>query len=421
MPEDVRTSFTISLIVTLILTGVLVLSVGPITRFCNTPELEPYLLVAAIGYLTGPVVYPILALMTRTMAFGKIAFIGAVSASVSAVAGICFALSGFSYMSFAWAGAISSIAAMLLYLYCWRDWSIFRPVLRRWRSVIAFGAHDSAAAVLSQIGEALPYLILGRSLEAGAVGLCQRAVLLCVFPERVILAGVGAVALPAFSQQTREGQSLNDSYLKVIELITAAQWPSLLFLIVLADPIVAILLGPNWRDVTPLMQILATSLLFSFPVILHYPTLVALGAIRYLPPIVAVQAIVSIGILALAAQNGLHAVALSTLVIVPFSGLLSLLLVRHFLQFRWVALAAASWKSAVVAVASAAGPVAMVVGAGGDAGMPLAAAVAAGALSAAGWIGGLWLTRHPLLQEILRAMGALRRRIGVKLAPGAPG
>jgi O-antigen/teichoic acid export membrane protein len=408
---NIRTSFSISLIVTLVLTVVLILLVRPLARSFNTPDLEPYLLVAAIGYLTGPFVYPISALMSRNMAFGEIAIIGAVTASVSAIAGICLAVLGFSSMSFAWAGAISSIAAMFLYLYYWRDWSIFRPVLREWRSVIAFGAHDSAAAVLSQIAEALTYLILGRKLDASAVGLCQRAVMLCLFPERVILAGVGAVALPAFSQHMREGQALKHSYLKVIELTTAAQWPSLLLLILLADPIVSILLGPHWQEVAPLMQIFAASLLCSFPFILLYPTLVAHGAIRYLPPVVAVQVVVSIGILAFAAGKGLHAVALSTLLVVPFSCLLSLLLARHFLHFRWVALARAIWRSAVVAAASAVGPLVIIIATDWKTEMPIVVAITAGALSAAGWVGGLWLTRHPLLHEILSAVGVLRHAL----------
>ena len=124
--------------------------------------------------------------------------------------------------------------------------------MREWRSVIGFSVHDSAYGILSQIGEAVPYLIIGRALDAVSVGLCQRAVLLAFFPERVILAGVAAVALPAFSQQVRDGQVPKASYLKALGLITAAQWPALVTLILLADPIVRVLLGPQWQGVVPL-------------------------------------------------------------------------------------------------------------------------------------------------------------------------
>jgi O-antigen/teichoic acid export membrane protein len=401
--ENIRTSFTVNLIMTVVLAAMVVLLAGPLTRYFDVPNLARYLQVSTLGYLTGPFIYPISALMSRQMAFGLIALISVVTASVNAATSICLVILGFSYMSFAWSSAVSAAAGMVFFFHYWKDWSIFRPILREWRSVIAFGAYDSATAVLSQIGEALPYLILGRILNAEAVALGQRAVLLSLFPERVILAGVGAVALPAFSQHIRDGGSLKSNYLRAIELITAAQWAALLFLILLADPIVAILLGPHWRGVAPLVEILGTALLFSFPVGLQYPTMVAVGAVRYMPPVVVVQVLVSITLLSFAAQGGLRAAALSMLLIVPFNSLLSLLIVRHFLGFRWVELASATWKSAMSSVLSAMGPATMIIVVGRHASLSIGAAMLMAGLSAIGWIGGLWLMCHPLLRELLRA------------------
>jgi O-antigen/teichoic acid export membrane protein len=313
-------------------------------------------------------------------------------------------------MSLAWAAALSALAGMGLYLHFWRDWSIFRPRLSEWRSVIGFSIHDSASGILSQIGEAVPYLIIGRTLDAGSVGLCQRAVLLAFFPERVILAGVGSVALPAFAQQVREGQALKESYLKALGLISAVQWPALVTLIFLADPIVWILLGAQWQGVVPVLQILAAALLFSFPLPLHYPTLVALGAIRMVPVTILAQAVVLIGLLAVAAPRGLETVALSSFVFVPFSSLLSLGVVRGFLKFGWLDLAAAIARSAAATLASAVGPLAVMAAAGWRRDLSIPLAIAAAALAGAGWIAGLWLTRHPLLREMLR----LGTRLGIR-------
>jgi O-antigen/teichoic acid export membrane protein len=232
---------------------------------------------------------------------------------------------------------------------------------------------------------------------------------LCLFPERVILAGVGAVALPAFSKQVRDGGSLRHNYLRAIALIAAAQWPALLLLITLAHPIVATVLGHRWMEVAPLVQILAAALLFSFPVSLTYPALVAVGAIRVMPPMVAAQAAVSFAFLAFAARAGLHAAALSALVIVPCNGLLALLLVRHFVGFGWTAFAAALGRSALAAAASVAGPGLVALTAGSLADISVPAAMVAAVLAGVGWGVGLWATRHPLLAEMLRALRAVRR------------
>jgi O-antigen/teichoic acid export membrane protein len=418
-PAKIHSNFTISVIATAALIAALLLLVRPLTELFTRPELEPYLRVMALGFLAGPVSYQISALMSRNLDFGRIAFITTLAAAINACAGIGFALYGWGYMSLAWAAAISMLAAMGLYLGFWRDWSIFRPGLREWRSVLGFSVHDSAFGILSQIGEAVPYLIIGRALDAGSVGLCQRAVLLAFFPERVILAGVDAVALPAFSQQLRGGQVPKATYLKVLGLITAAQWPALITLILLAEPIVRVLLGPQWHDVVPMLQILAGALFFSFPIVLQYPILVALGAVRIVPLIVLAQSAVSIAVLTLAAPFGLKALAFSTFAIIPLGSLFSLAVVRHYLKFDWMELAATSARSAVATLTCAIGPSVMMLTADGLKALSIPLAIVAGAFAGIGWVAGLWLTGHPLLQEMMWLGAKLRSRIKLNRA-GSP-
>jgi O-antigen/teichoic acid export membrane protein len=414
-PENIRACFTVSLAATITITLTLILLADPLAHFFDMPQLKPYLRVAAFGYLSGPFMYPIMALMSRNMAFGPIAMISVATATVNAAVSVSLAARGFGYMSFAWGGAVSTATGMLLYLYQWKDRSIFRPTLRHWGSVLKFGVFDSATSVLSQIADAVPYFIFGKMFNAAAVGVSQRAVMLCLVPERVILAGVGAVALPAFSQQTREGGSLKPVYLRAIELITAAQWPSLLLLALLAYPVVSILLGAQWLQAAPFVQILATGLLFSFPLTLYYPTIVAVGAIRYMPVVITLQSLVSLVVLIGFARHGLHAAILSTWVIFPWNGLLSLVLARHFIGFHWLELAAAIKKSLLVSVLSSLGPAA-ILALYHSFSLPVTACVIAVILSAAGWIAGLRLTHHPLLDEILRVVAALRVSIGSVLS-----
>jgi hypothetical protein len=89
--------------------------------------------------------------------------------------------------------------------------------------------------------------------------------------------------------------------------------------------------------------------------------------------------------------------------------------VRHFLKFSWAELAAAIARSAVATFISTAGPLAVIWAVGGEA-LSIPLAIAAGALAGGGWIAGLWLTRHPLLQEMILVSVNLRSRIALKLA-----
>lgn len=409
--EQVQTNFTISLIATAVLVAVLSVLLGPLTAFFDRPELKQYLQVALLGFVAGPITYQISALMSRSLHFGKIALITTVSAAINAGTGICLALAGWGYMSLAWGTAVSALAAMACYLHAWRDWSIFRPRLSEWRNVMRFGIHDSAFGMLSQFAEAAPYLIVGRAVDANSLGLLQRALLLALFPERVILAGVGAVALPGFSRLVRDGHRPKEAYLNVLSLITAAQWPALVTLMILADPVVHVLLGPQWQGVAPLLQILAGALMFSFPIALHYPTLVALGGIRIVPMTLLPPAVAMIAILAVTASSGVEAVALSAFAIVPFSGLLSLAVLRHFLKFGWIELGAALAQSAMTTIVCALCPMAIVMATGWHEKMSTSFAAVVVGFAFAGWIGGLCLVRHPLLKEIVLLGHKLKSRI----------
>jgi len=140
---------------------------------------------------------------------------------------------------------------------------------------------------------------------------------------------------------------------------------------------------------------------------------VAAGSIRYMPPVVVLQSVVSLGILIVAARQGLRAAAFSMLLIVPLNSLLSLLLVRFVVGFHWIDLAYAVRNSAACAALSAVGPVIVALATRRLPDMPLAMAALATLLAACGWFGGLWLTRHPLLDEVIGVAAAARARLAV--------
>ena len=147
----------------------------------------------------------------------------------------------------------------------------------------------------------------------------------------------------------------------------------------------------------------------------------ALGAVRIVPVTILAQAVVTIGVLAFAAPSGLEAVALSAFAIVPFCGLLSLAVIRHFLKFDWLELASAVARSAAVTLSCAAGPLAVIAAVGWRQTLSVPLAIAAGVLAGVGWIVGLWMTRHPLLQEMMWLGGKVRSQIALKYANSGTG
>jgi O-antigen/teichoic acid export membrane protein len=406
--EKIRTSITTSLLVSLAIALLLYFSAGTIARFYDLPEVEHYIHVTAFGYVLGPFIFPVFALMSREMAFGSQAVVSISMSFVGGLASIGLAALDFGYISFAWATVASAIVGSGLCFLFRPDHAIYRLSLSEWRSVIGFGAFDSATALAAVLGEYTPYLILGKMLDPASVGIAQRAALLSLFPERVILAGVSAVALPMFSRSVRENSDTKGAYLHAIELITAVQWPCLILLNVLATPLVSVLLGRQWLDVAPILRILSLACAFSFPWALQYPVLVAVGAVRFLPRLVASQALLNTLAVGFTSQYGLLTVAMGVTVIAPVNAFIALALVRRHLKFQWSELAGALSKSASLSLLSSLGPVAIILSDGGPSNLSIKGVLIAVFLSAVGWGFGLWRSRHPLRHELVRALEATR-------------
>ena len=398
--DKIRTAFTVTLLLTLIIACLLVALASRVESFYGIPGLGRYFYVVTVGFLTGPFVMPGWALFRRDLEFATIFGINVTTMLINAVAAITLAQLGYSYMSLAWASVASGTVGLLLYLFLCSDLSIFRPSVAEWRGVIAFGTYDCGTGLLYRAWEFLPYLIFGRILNSESLGLYQRAVTLCKLPENVLLASVAMVVLPAFAQKKREGHSLKESYLLGLEYVTALLWPSLLIVMLLAHPIVLVLLGKKWLEVVPLVQIIACGSLFAFPLNLSSTTLIAVGAMRHRLNLAIFLATFSICIQTVAAFYGLRAVAAATFVTAPISMIAAIFAVRLHIPFHWVELANALRRSAVVSALSAIGPFIVAVDAGASANVSIGGALLALAVAAVGWFVGLSLTDHPILREI---------------------
>ena len=411
-----RTVFSISLIVTTFITILLVVLSGPLADFYRVPMLADYIRAIALSYAIAPFAHPLYALLTRDMAFGVIAALDITTALLNAGLAIGLVLLGFSFMGLAWAAVISNAAWTIMGFCVKRDFSIYVPSLGDWRSVLAFSAYGSARALLYRASESLFYLILGKILNAGAVGLCQRALLLAKFPENVILAGIGAVALPAFANHARHGRDLKTAYLDFVEHVAAVLWPAQIMLCLLAEPIVTLLLGPQWREVIPVMRIFAIALLFNFSTGLNYPLQVAAGGIRHTVSVAVGQMAVSLTIMSFAAGYGLKAVALSTILTTPFNVCLSVWLVRSLVPFGLREFAGALKRSAICTLFSAAGPAVVLITRTEGTDMTVEMLSAVVMSCGAGWVAGLWLTHHPLFRELSRACAWAAGLVGTKFS-----
>jgi O-antigen/teichoic acid export membrane protein len=399
-PVEVRTAFTFSLVLAIVPTWALVAGAGAIAAFYDEPGVRAFLRVYGPTLLLAPFSAIPLALLRRDLEFGKLAFINLACALLNVVTTTGLVLLGLRYMSSAWAAWVWGVGFIVLTQWVRPDLSAFRLSVAGWRSVLPFGAYSVVPEVLQRLWEFLPTLVVGRVVSVGALGIFDRAAKIAELPQKLGTIGVRAVALPGFATQARAGGSLSAAYLDAVEHVTAVQWPGLLLLVLLAEPVVGLLLGPQWTAAVALTRVIAVAYLASFSQFLSSAVLVAAGHVRD----TMVLALITLPALALAfvlaARQGLFAAAVSLIAIELFRAVVANALVCRRLGIGAQALAARLGRSLAVTAAAMVGPLAILAARGFDPPLGLAAAAGLAATALPGWLAGLWLTRHPLAGEL---------------------
>lgn len=398
--SDVRTAFTITFGLSILIGCGLYLLGDVVGTLSGFHDLKAGITIAVLNFAITPFSMTIIALLRRNMQFDVIAA-GNLLSNVSMVAvSIALATLGYSYAAPIW-GMIAGSALQAAYLMvARRDLRIFRPSLVGCADIVRFGLYSSGVVLINVFYNSAPQLFLARVLDLSAVGLYSRAVNVTQVFDKLVIQVVSPVIMPAIFAQTGAGANLKSIYLQAISLLTALHWPFLIFMAVIAKPIIVVWLGPSWLEVVPLIQLLCIGYLSLFAACLTYPILVATGSVRdallssliSLPP--------SLLIVFVASFFGVEAVAASTLLTLPFQAAVAILFISRRLDLRWRDLARATWKSGIIAICcggtAAIGAALIDYGVVGTvAGIFLACLTTAGA-----WLVALFAVQHPLLSEL---------------------
>lgn len=409
----IRSAFTVSMGLSLAMGGVLILASTAIAAFyaddpSQTEQLRHLLLISCIGFAAVPFGSPVLALLRRDMAFRTLAMLNVTVALGNAVITIALGLLGFGAAAYMWAYVGSNLLLMLLALCVHPDPGLYRPSVFALREILNFGLTTASTTLVNMAYDLIPRLWFGRVLGLDAVGIYARATALCQIPDRLISQGLQPVLLPAFAMRHREGGDLGQAWLDGARLITVFHWPALLMLALLAEPIVAVLLGSQWTEVTPLLRLMALATMALAPACLTFPLLVAAGRVRMtliaslisLPP--------SAALLVFAAPHGLQAIAVSLLFVMPLQMGVALIFIMKVTGLRGRDVLSAVLPSLAVTLATAIMPVLIILSAPRHAALDLQHAGLAAVAALVGWCLGIVLTGHPVGDELRRIFGRLR-------------
>lgn len=215
----------------------------------------------SLALLAGPFVLGTEALLQRSLKFGLISVVEVMRVACDLVVSVTLALMGFGAVAMA-SGVLASrlgVAALLLAFGGAENRA--QPRLGRargqWRGFAGFGGRLTAIRILPMATDLAVVSTLSAVAGPVALGLFNRARTIHLILDRSLFEGIAPVILPAMSDALKKGMPPRRLYLLQVDYLTAICWPGFALIALMAEPLVAVLLGVQWGAAVPAVRVLA--------------------------------------------------------------------------------------------------------------------------------------------------------------------
>ncbi len=215
------------------------------------------LLPLAFTVLIGPFLLATEVMLRRALDFRLIARVEVLRTLVDGTVAVILAILGFGALALALGVLVSHIAAAAAMLIFGGQNARIVPQARQWRPFGHFGMRLITLQLLPKGVNLALFTILGGALGPATLGLFNRAQTIHGLLDRTLFEGITPVILPTLSRLLHGGIPPKDIYISKIDYLVVICWPSFALIALLADSIVATLLGPQWTEAVPAVRILA--------------------------------------------------------------------------------------------------------------------------------------------------------------------
>lgn len=278
---ELNALFWLSLYVSAALYAVLFVTAGLVASFYDAPAMGPLIQVQSLGVLVFALYLVPKSLLTRELAFGKIAVAENVAGVLSAVAMIVLAHAGLGVWAII-AGEVGARAFELVFFQIFRPWlpsavtTDFAPV----REQVKFGLYATGSRFLYRLYTDADYLVIGKLLGQEATGLYAFAFRVVFDIQKALVSIVSQVAFPAFAHLQHDKPELARYLFAISRGMTLFVGVALAFLFACPEDLLALLGYEQWLAAVPLIRIFCVVALARTVIPLVPQVLNALGEAR---------------------------------------------------------------------------------------------------------------------------------------------
>lgn len=267
-PADYSTVFYFNVSISLILYLIFYLLASLIAGFYDEPKLIGLIRVLCLNFILLSFGLIQQVVLQKKVDFKLISFINVASSLVAGIVALYMALKGFG----PWAIVLqilakSFVTSLLLWIFnSWRPVFIFDWLSLK--ELFGYGSKLTAAGLIYTIFQYLYFNIIGKLFPVAALGFYTRASQLQEFPVKTLGSVFNRVAFPVFSAIQDDNERLKNAVRKTLRTMVFFNFPMLLGLVAVADPLIEVVLTEKWLPASGYFKLLClVGLFYSFQVV----------------------------------------------------------------------------------------------------------------------------------------------------------
>lgn len=255
-PVRLSTLFWINTGVALVCALLLALSAPFLAEWFRQPVIASVLVMAALNVLVcGAMVTP-QALLTMRLQFREIVMAQTLGSLCGSATALSLAFSGAGVWALAAQPIVGSSVTMAIMMRASGWWPTLHFQIASVRDMLGFSGQLLSSSVLGYASRNLWAVILGRALgthQLGVFNLAQQIVYTPVYQFSAVLV---KVLFPTLSRLQDDAEQFKRVCLRAIGTIALLAFPLLTGLFALLEDFVPVVLGPQWQDIVPVLQVL---------------------------------------------------------------------------------------------------------------------------------------------------------------------
>ncbi|MEX2594842.1 MAG: lipopolysaccharide biosynthesis protein [Anditalea sp.] len=255
--EDIRSIFSLSILLGIFFAGCFFLSSSIIAGFYNEPDLVNVVRLLSVAILFYSMQIVPHALNQKKLRFKQLGIISVTVQLFSGSLAIILAYQGFSYYALVFKSIFDGLATLIAFYWLAPVKITFNIRMEAFRKIARFSSFQFMFNFINYFSRNADSLLIGKFFSAAALGYYDKSYRLMTLPVSNLTHVITPVLMPVLSEFQHDKQRIYLIYIKVVRILATIGFPLSIFLYFSAPEIIYIIYGPQWDQSIPVFKLLA--------------------------------------------------------------------------------------------------------------------------------------------------------------------